>query len=110
MGMVLSAVINLAFCDFYCQKKATDCSYCKAFGKYIHGICQDYFQFVPCQYQIDTSQLDEDFIEKLSLRSGVPKEKVKKLVDYMAWLKQKEDLQEIHLTRLNQFIEAFHNN
>ena len=38
------------------------------------------------------------------------KEKVKKLVDYMAWLKQKEDLQEIHLTRLNQFIEAFHNN
>ncbi|MAO09024.1 MAG: hypothetical protein CL596_09955 [Alteromonas sp.] len=62
------------------------------------------------QYQIDTSQLDEDFIEKLSLRSGVPKEKVKKLVDYMAWLKQKEDLQEIHLTRLNQFIEAFHNN
>lgn len=67
-----------------------------------------FLERIRTQYQLDTSRLDEDFIERLSLKSGVKKEKVKTLINYIAWLRNKRQYFESNLIQLNKYIEAFY--
>lgn len=59
-------------------------------------------------YNVDTSKLDENFIQLLCLKSGAKKEGVTKLIEYINYLNEKETLLDIHLVRLNSFIEEFY--
>ncbi|MCB0456495.1 MAG: hypothetical protein KDC91_02035 [Flavobacteriaceae bacterium] len=60
------------------------------------------------QYHLDTTTLDDDFIERLSLKSGVKKETVKTLINYIAWLRNKRQYFESNLIQLNKYMEAFY--
>ena len=57
---------------------------------------------------IDTSVLNEDFIQKLAAKTGKKKEDVKKLIDFINWLKSKNEFFEENLIKLNRDIEAFY--
>ena len=62
------------------------------------------------QYNLDTSKLDDDFIARLSLKSGVKKEKVATLINYIVWLRNKRQYFESNLIQLNKHIEEFYSN
>lgn len=57
---------------------------------------------------IDTSVLNEEFILKLSSKTGKKKEEVKKLIDFINWLKSKNEFFEENLIKLNRDIEGFY--
>ncbi|MCF7561272.1 DUF4350 domain-containing protein [Sabulilitoribacter multivorans] len=59
-------------------------------------------------YNLDTSVLDDVFTEKLTLKTGKKHEDVKKLVDFINWLKSKNEFFEENLVKLNRHIEAFY--
>ncbi len=57
---------------------------------------------------IDTSVLNEEFIQKLAAKTGKKKKDVKKLIDYINWLRSKNEFFEDNLIKLNRSIEAFY--
>ena len=59
-------------------------------------------------YNIDTTTLDDDFIKKLALKTGKKKDNIKKLINYINWLRTKNEFFEINLIQLNRLIEAFY--
>ncbi|MEZ4858200.1 MAG: hypothetical protein R2781_05260 [Flavobacteriaceae bacterium] len=63
---------------------------------------------IRAQYHLDTATLDDEFIERLSLKSGVKKEKVKTLINYIVWLRNKRQYFESNLIQLNKYMEAFY--
>ncbi|MBW2938255.1 DUF4350 domain-containing protein [Aureisphaera sp. CAU 1614] len=67
-----------------------------------------FLERIRTQYNLDTSKLDEEFIERLSLKSGVKKEKVKTLINYIDWLRNKRQYFESNLIQLNTYIEEFY--
>ena len=67
-----------------------------------------FLERIRTQYNLDTSKLDDDFIERLSLKSGVKKEKVKTLINYIDWLRNKRQYFESNLIQLNTYIEEFY--
>ncbi|WP_299523124.1 DUF4350 domain-containing protein [Winogradskyella sp.] len=68
----------------------------------------EYFlEFVRRNYYLDTNQLDQSFIEKLSIKSTNTKEDTKALVDYLVFLKSKKYHSEQELIELNKKIEYF---
>jgi len=69
---------------------------------------QYFLEHLRNSYSLDTSKINPEFIEKLIMKSGVKKEKVHKLMDYIVYLNSKEELMDIHLVRLNEFIEDFY--
>lgn len=60
------------------------------------------------EFNLDTSRLDQEFTERLSLKSGHKKEDIKKTVDYINWLRSKNQLNEANLVSLNKKIEEFY--
>lgn len=60
------------------------------------------------EYNLDTSHLNGEFIERLSLKSGHKKEDIKKTIDFINWLRSKEELNEANLISLNKKIEEFY--
>lgn len=57
---------------------------------------------------INTTILDDDFIEKLTAKTGKKKETIKTLVDYINLMKSKNEFIEDNLIKLNRYIEAFY--
>ena len=60
------------------------------------------------EYNLDTSSLNQEFIERLSLKSGHKKQDIKKTIDYINWLRSKSELNEANLVSLNKKIEEFY--
>ena len=59
-------------------------------------------------YNIDTSVLNDEFIDRLSSKSGKKKETIKKLINYINWLRTKNEFFEDNLLKLNKHIEEFY--
>ncbi|MBD0833119.1 DUF4350 domain-containing protein [Aestuariibaculum sediminum] len=59
-------------------------------------------------YNINTDNLDEAFITKLALKTGKKKDDIKPLINYINWLRTKNEFFEENLIKLNRFIEAFY--
>ncbi|MFB9056376.1 DUF4350 domain-containing protein [Mariniflexile ostreae] len=58
--------------------------------------------------KLDTSKLNDEFIIKLTEKSGKKKEQIAQLIQYISWLKSKNDFTETNLITLNKHIEAFY--
>lgn len=67
-----------------------------------------FLEKIRTDYNMDTSILDEDFIEKLAAKSGKKKEIVIKVINYINWLRSKNEFFEENLVHLNRHIEAFY--
>ena len=67
-----------------------------------------FLEKIRTDYNLNTSKLDEEFIEKLTQKSGKGKEEVIKLVKYINWLRSKNEFFEENLINLNRHIEAFY--
>jgi hypothetical protein len=67
-----------------------------------------FLEKIRTEYNLDTSVLDEDFIERLSLKSGKKKDVIIKLINYINWLDSKNEFFEENLVNLNRHIEAFY--
>ncbi|MEC3908280.1 DUF4350 domain-containing protein [Tamlana sp. 2201CG12-4] len=67
-----------------------------------------FLEKIRTNFNLDTTVLNEDFIKKLSSKAGKKHEDVKKLVDYINWLKSKNEFFEDNLIKLNRHIEAFY--
>lgn len=68
---------------------------------------QYFLEFVRTNYYLDTNQLNVSFIEKLAVKSTNTKEDAKALVDYLVFLKSKNNHNEQELIELNKKIEHF---
>lgn len=66
-----------------------------------------FLEFVRSHYYLDTNKLNQDFIEKLAVKSNNSKEDSKALVDYIVFLKSKKYHTEQELIELNKKIEHF---
>lgn len=67
-----------------------------------------FLEKIRTDYNLNTSKLDKNFIDKLSQKSGKSKEEVIKLVKYINWLRSKNEFFEENLINLNRHIEAFY--
>lgn len=67
-----------------------------------------FLEKIRTEYNLDTSVLDEGFIERLSLKSGKKKDVIIKLINYINWLDSKNEFFEENLVNLNRHIEAFY--
>ncbi|MDC8003531.1 DUF4350 domain-containing protein [Aureisphaera galaxeae] len=67
-----------------------------------------FLERIRTEYNLDTEVLDEEFMEKLSLKSGVKKEKVSQVIKYISWLQTKRQFFESNLITLNKYIEDFY--
>jgi len=67
-----------------------------------------FLEKIRSDFNIDTTILDDDFIQKLASKTGKKKEEVKKLIDFINWLRTKNEFFEDNLIKLNRQIEAFY--
>jgi spore coat protein CotH len=67
-----------------------------------------FLEKIRTDYNLDTSTLNEEFIEKLTSKTGKKKDDIKKLIDFIDWLKSKNEFFEENLVKLNRHIEAFY--
>ena len=67
-----------------------------------------FLEHIRTDLKLDTSQLNEAFIIKLTAKSGKKKEQITQLVNYIKWLKNKDEFAEVNLITLNKHIEAFY--
>lgn len=67
-----------------------------------------FLERIRTDFNMDTSVLNEEFIMKLASKTGKKKEDVKKLIDYINWLRSKNEYFEDNLIQLNKLIEAFY--
>ncbi|MBX2828843.1 MAG: DUF4350 domain-containing protein [Flavobacteriaceae bacterium] len=67
-----------------------------------------FLERIRIDFNLDTELLDEEFIEKLSSKSGVKKEQVAQVINYISWLRRKRQYFESNLITLNKYIEEFY--
>jgi len=67
-----------------------------------------FLEKVRTKYYISTSVLDENFIESLASKSGVPQEEIRILVKYFDAIKKANSITEPQLLDLNKKIESFY--
>ncbi|WP_400078184.1 DUF4350 domain-containing protein [Winogradskyella sp. R77965] len=77
------------------------------FTNIINKKIEYFLEFVRTNYYLDTNQLNTTFIEKLAAKSSNTKETTKALVDYLVFLKSKNNHTEQELIELNKKIEHF---
>lgn len=77
------------------------------FTNIIEKKIQYFLEFVRRNYYLDTNQLNQNFIEKLAVKSSNTKEDAKALIDYLVFLKSKTNHTEQELIELNKKIEHF---
>ena len=63
---------------------------------------------VRTRYHLTVTALDEEFIRRLSYRTGYPKEEVAWLVEYMYYLPTKADISDEELLHFHRQLEAFY--
>ncbi len=59
-------------------------------------------------FNLDTTQLNNEFIDKLTAKSNKKREDIEHLVNYIVWLRKQKSVSEQHLITLNKQIEAFY--
>jgi hypothetical protein len=74
----------------------------------IHKKITYFLEHIRTDLKLDTSQLNEAFITKLTAKSGKKKEQITQLINYINWLKNKDEFAEVNLITLNKHIEAFY--
>ncbi|HKK12770.1 MAG TPA: hypothetical protein VJ945_08050, partial [Flavobacteriaceae bacterium] len=67
-----------------------------------------FLEKIRTDYNMDTSVLNEEFITTLASKSGKNKEQIKKLVNFINWLRSKNEFFEDNLLKLNKHIEDFY--
>jgi len=67
-----------------------------------------FLEKVRTKYYISTSVLDENFIDGLASKSGVPQEEIRELVKYFDFIKKVGNITESQLLDLNKKIESFY--
>lgn len=67
-----------------------------------------FFEKVRTEYNIDTTELNDEFISKLASKAGKKKEDVKTLVNYIKLIQSKREYYEDNLVKLNKYIENFY--
>lgn len=67
-----------------------------------------FLEKIRSDYHLDTSDLNEEFIAKLIRKSGKKKETVKKTINFINWLRSKNEFFEENLIKLNKHIEEFY--
>ena len=67
-----------------------------------------FLEKIRTDYNMDTTVLDNTFIEKLTSKSNKKKEDVKKLINFINWLRTKHEFFEKNLIKLNRHIESFY--
>jgi len=67
-----------------------------------------FLEKIRTDYHMDTSTLDEEFITILASKSGKKKEQIKKLINFINWLRTKNEFFEDNLLKLNKHIEDFY--
>lgn len=67
-----------------------------------------FLEKIRADYNLDTTNLNEEFIIKLSQKSGKNKETVKKTINFINWLRTKNEFFEDNLLKLNKHIEEFY--
>ncbi len=67
-----------------------------------------FLEKIRTSYNLDTSALNEEFIAKLSSKSGKKVQQVKGLIRYINQLRSKDEFYENDLIQLNKHIEAFY--
>jgi hypothetical protein len=67
-----------------------------------------FLEKIRTDYNIETTVLNNDFIEKLTSKSNKKKADVKKLIDFINWLRTKNEFFEENLIKLNRHIESFY--
>ncbi|WP_100614975.1 DUF4350 domain-containing protein [Confluentibacter citreus] len=76
----------------------------------IHKKITYFLEKIRTDYNLDTSVLNDEFIAKLASKTGKKKEDVKQLIDYINWLKSRNEYFEGNLLTLNKHIETFYSN
>ncbi|KAB1067380.1 DUF4350 domain-containing protein [Tamlana haliotis] len=66
-----------------------------------------FLEKIRTDFHLNTSKLDDEFIEKLAAKSGKKNEEVNGLINYISWLKTEHEVDEAQLIKLNKLIEAF---
>ncbi|MGE5943035.1 MAG: DUF4350 domain-containing protein, partial [Flavobacteriales bacterium] len=74
----------------------------------IHKKITYFLEKIRTDYNLDTSVLNDEFITKLASKTGKKKEDVKRIIDYINWLKSRKEYAEGHLLTLNKHIEIFY--
>ena len=67
-----------------------------------------FLEKIRTDFNLDTSILNEDFVDTLVLKSGKKKEVIAQLIKYIKWLQSKSSLFENNLVTLNKLIEDFY--
>ena len=67
-----------------------------------------FLEKIRSDYNLDTTNLNEEFITKLSQKSGKKIETVKKTINFINWLRTKNEFFEDNLLKLNRHIEEFY--
>lgn len=67
-----------------------------------------FLEKIRSDYNLDTTNLNEEFITKLSQKSGKNIETVKKTINFINWLLTKNEFFEDNLLKLNRHIEEFY--
>ncbi len=67
-----------------------------------------FLEKIRSDFNLETTTLDDNFVNTLVLKSGKKKEIVAQLVKYIKWLQTKEELFENNLITLNKLIEDFY--
>ncbi len=67
-----------------------------------------FLEKIRSDYNLETTNLNEEFINKLSQKSGKKKDSVKKTINFINWLRTKNELFEENLLKLNKHIEEFY--
>ncbi len=66
-----------------------------------------FLEYLRSTYVLATDRLNRDFIERLTAKSGKPLDMVQNTIDYIVSIRQKAELSEDELIRLNSLIENF---
>jgi hypothetical protein len=66
-----------------------------------------FLENIRSHYYLSTQELNNDFIERLSVKSGVGKEQTADLINYISSMRNKPSHLEFELKQLNKKIEAF---
>jgi hypothetical protein len=80
------------------------------FTNIIEKKIQYFLEYIRTKYYLNTNELSDQFISKLTLKSTNTKEDTKMLIDYIMYLKSKSQHTEHDLIQLNKHIEKFTKN
>lgn len=67
-----------------------------------------FLEKIRSDYNLDTTTLNDEFITKLSQKSGKKKDSVQKTITFINWLRTKNEFFEENLLKLNKHIEEFY--